>query len=147
MGSCLTIIHTCFPFPPSRQISPCVPNVVKVSEDAAWVYTSFILIASGKSRSTRGASHQLAFRGSCLTIMRMCLPYLPNRLVSPCILRPLLIRLMGLLTFFSNVEYDFSSMESCCYFREWYGILLIYVANLQNYVALLHGSKITVGFH
>ena len=77
MGSCLTIIHTCFPFPPSRQIS--VNNVVKVSEDAAWVYTSFMLIASGKSRSARGASHQLAFRGSCLTIMRMCLPYLPNR--------------------------------------------------------------------
>ena len=79
MGSCLTIIHTCFPFPPSRQISPCVNNDVKVSEDAAWVYTSFMLIASGKSRSAREASHQLAFRGSCLTIMCMCLPYLPNR--------------------------------------------------------------------
>ena len=34
MGSCLTISHTCFPCPPSRQVSPCVPGVMEGSEDA-----------------------------------------------------------------------------------------------------------------
>ena len=45
-------------------------------------------IASAKSRSVRGASHQPAFMGSCLTISHMCLPHLPSRWVSPCILSP-----------------------------------------------------------
>ena len=38
-----------------------------------------ILIASGKSQSARGASHQPAFMSSCLTIIhatRVCLLYL-----------------------------------------------------------------------
>ena len=39
MGSCLTISHTCFSCPPSRQVSPCVPGVIEEGEDAdaAWV--------------------------------------------------------------------------------------------------------------
>ena len=43
------------------------------------------LIASAKSRSVRGASHQLAFMSSCLTISHMCLPCLPSGRVSPSV--------------------------------------------------------------
>ena len=39
----------------------------------------YMLIASAKSWSTRGASHQPAFMGSCLTIDHACLPCLPSR--------------------------------------------------------------------
>ena len=44
-----------------------------------------MLIASAKSRSTRGASHQPAFMGGCLTISKTCLPCPPSGRVSPCV--------------------------------------------------------------
>ena len=34
MGSCLTISHTCLPYPPSGRVSTCVPSVIKGSRDA-----------------------------------------------------------------------------------------------------------------
>ena len=37
-----------------------------------------MLIASAKSQSTRGASHQPAFMSGCLTISHTCLPCLPS---------------------------------------------------------------------
>ena len=53
-----------------------------------------MLIASAKSQSMRGASHQPVFMGSCLTISHMYLPFVPSRRVSPCVLCPLMIGLM-----------------------------------------------------
>ena len=44
-----------------------------------------MLIASAKSQSARGASHQPAFMGSCLTFGNKCLPDLPCVKVSPCV--------------------------------------------------------------
>ena len=44
--------------------------------------TKIVLIASAKSRSVRGASHQPAFMSSCLTISHTCLPCLPSGRVS-----------------------------------------------------------------
>ena len=41
-----------------------------------------IYIASAKSRSAKGGSHQPAFMGSCLTMDCTCLTYLPSRWVS-----------------------------------------------------------------
>ena len=62
-----------------------------------------MLIALANSRSVRGASHQPAIMGSCLTISYMCLPCLSGGgWDSPCVLWPLVIELMVfLLTFFS----------------------------------------------
>ena len=39
-----------------------------------------------KSHRARGASHQSAFVGVCLTISHTCLPCLPSRWPSPCVL-------------------------------------------------------------
>ena len=39
---------------------------------------SIIRVASAKSRSMSGASHQPAFMSSCLTISQMWQPYLPS---------------------------------------------------------------------
>ena len=39
-----------------------------------------MLIASAKSRSARGASHQPAFMSGCLTISHTCLPCLPGKI-------------------------------------------------------------------
>ena len=47
--------------------------------------TMLLLIASAKSRSLRGASHQPAFMSSCLTISHTCLPCLPSGRVSPSV--------------------------------------------------------------
>ena len=44
----------------------------------------FMQNVSAKSRSARGASHQPAFMGNCLTISHMFLPCLPSRWLSPC---------------------------------------------------------------
>ena len=54
-----------------------------------------MLIASAKSQSMRGASHQPVFMGSCLTIRYMYLPFVPSRRVSPCVLCPLMIGLIN----------------------------------------------------
>ena len=64
-----------------------------------------MLIASAKSCSVRGASHQPAFMGRCLTISHICLPCLPGGgWANPCVLWPLVIELMVvLLTFFFMV--------------------------------------------
>ena len=80
-----------------------------------------MLIASAKSQSTRGASHQPVFIGSCLTISHTCLLFLPSRRVSPCVLCPLTIRLMhnGGSVDALFAWYDYSSVESYCYSREW----------------------------
>ena len=80
-----------------------------------------MLIASVKSQSARGASHQPVFIGSCLTIIHTCLPCLPDR-VSPCVLCPLMIGLMrngGSVDVFLHGEYGFSSVVSYCYSGEW----------------------------
>ena len=45
-----------------------------------------MVIASAKSRSVRGASHQPAFMSGCLTISHTCLPCLPSARVSPSVL-------------------------------------------------------------
>ena len=42
-----------------------------------------MLIASTKSRSVRGASHQPAFMSGCLIISHTCLPCLPNERTLP----------------------------------------------------------------
>ena len=47
---------------------------------------NIIQIVSAKSHSAREASHQPASTDSCLIISRTCLPILPSRWVSPCIL-------------------------------------------------------------
>ena len=44
---------------------------------------SIVQITSAKSHSVRVASHQPAFKGSCLTTSHTCLPCLPSRWVSP----------------------------------------------------------------
>ena len=57
------------------------------SQDQEWANVFLgaqLLIASAKSRSTRGASHQSAFMGGCLTISHTCFPGLPSGRVSPC---------------------------------------------------------------
>ena len=41
-------------------------------------FWNFVLIASAKSQSARGASHQSAFMSGCLTISDMFLPFLPS---------------------------------------------------------------------
>ena len=57
-------------------------------------------LLTAKSWSVRGASHQPAFMGSCLTISHKCLSCLPSRWVSPCLLCPLIIGLMVVLLAF-----------------------------------------------
>ena len=47
-----------------------------------------MLIASAKSRSVRGASHQPAFMGSCPTISHMCFPCLPGSGWTLCSMAP-----------------------------------------------------------
>ena len=41
------------------------------------------LIASAKSRRTRGSSHQPVFMGSCQAISHTCLPCLPSGRIGP----------------------------------------------------------------
>ena len=81
-----------------------------------------MLIASAKSRSARGASHQPVFMGSCLAISRTFLPCLPSGRISPtCALFPLMIGLMrndGSVDVFFG-QYGFISVGSCCYSRKW----------------------------
>ena len=50
-------------------------------------------IVLAKSWSTRGASDQPAFMDNCLTISHTCLPCLPSRWVSPCVLYSIMIGL------------------------------------------------------
>ena len=58
-----------------------------------------ILIASGKPRSARGASHQPALTGSRLTISHTRLPCPPGGTVSPCVLR-------------------LTEVRSCCHYKK-----------------------------
>ena len=97
---------------------------------------TMMLIASAKSWSVRGASHQPAFMGSCLTISHICLPRLPGGgWANPCVLWPLVIELMVvLLTFFFMVGMVLL-MECWCYSREG-----------QNNVVLLQGGKMYARF-
>ena len=90
-----------------------------------------MLIASAKSRSVRGASHQTAFLGDCLTISHMCLPCLPGGgWASPCVL---------LLTFFSWwVWFYLWSVDAIL--GNGCGI------EGQNYVVLLQGGTMYAGF-
>ena len=73
-----------------------------------------VLIASAKSRSARGASHQPVFMGSSLTISHTCLPFLLSGRVSPtCALGALIIGLMrndGSVDVFLHGQYSFSSV-------------------------------------
>ena len=45
----------------------------------------FVEIALAKPQSARGASHQPAFMGSCLTISHMFLQCIHSGSVSPCV--------------------------------------------------------------
>ena len=90
----------------------------------------------------RGASHQPAYMGNCLTIWQTCLPCPPSGRVSPCIPCPLIIGLMVvLLTFFGCDEYGFSTVGV--------GVILgnRWWIQEQNYVELLQGSGMTAGCH
>ena len=83
-----------------------------------------MLFALPKSWKVRGASHQPVFMISCLTINHTCLPGLPGgRRVSPtCVLFPLTSGLMyndSSVDVFLYGQCGFSSVESCCYSREW----------------------------
>ena len=59
-----------------------------------------MLIASAKSRSASGASHQPAVMVNCLTISHTCFPILPSGRVSHCV-------------------HGFTEVGSCCYSRKW----------------------------
>ena len=76
-----------------------------------------MLIASAKFRSTRGASHQPVFMGSCLAISHTYLTCQPTGRVSPtCVLCPFMIGLMrndGSVDVFLHGQYGFNSVESC----------------------------------
>ena len=104
-----------------------------------------MLIASAKSRSARGGSHQPVFMGSCLAISHTCLPCLPSGRVSPtCVLCPLMIGLMrndGSAVVFLNVSMVLVLWEVAAILGNGCGI------QGQNYVAWLQGSKMPVGFH
>ena len=79
-----------------------------------------MLIASAKSRNVRGASHQPALMGSCLTISHTCLTCLPSRWVKS--LRsttPYDWTDGGSVDVFLNGEYGFTSMKSRCHSMEW----------------------------
>ena len=80
---------------------------------------TWVLIASTKSRSGRGASHQPVFMGSGLAINHTCLPCPPSRRVTPtCVLCPLVIELMcndGSVDVFLHGQYGFSYVRSCCF--------------------------------
>ena len=86
------------------------------------ILDNFLLIASAKSQSTRGASCQPVFMGSCSAISHMHLPCLPSGRVSPtCVLCSLVIGLMrndGSVDVFLHGQYGFSYVGSCCYSRE-----------------------------
>ena len=76
-------------------------DAVVVSEKSFKVYSRQAYIASAKSQSVRGASHQPAFMDSCLTISHTCLPCLPSASVSPGVLYLSIIEVMvASLTFF-----------------------------------------------
>ena len=80
----------------------------------------FVCIASGKSQSVKGASRQPAFMDSCLTCLFSF--YLIDKLIHIC-----------------SVPLTFShSRASGGSFDDFQG---------QNYVALLRGNKMSVGFH
>ena len=98
-------------------------------------------IASAKSRSMRGASHQPGFIGSCLTISHMCLPCLPGGgWVSPCVLWPLVTGLMVVLltSFLWWVWFYLWGVDA--FLGNGCGI------EGHNYVVLLQGSKMYAGF-
>ena len=62
-----------------------------------------MMVASVKSRSVRGASHQPVFMGSCLAISHTCLPCLPSGRISPtCVLCPLSTSLPSHLSYLTT---------------------------------------------
>ena len=114
-------------------------------------------MASAKSRTAKGASHQPVFMGNCLTIthtilsclssyptiIHACLHCLPNKRVSPCVLCP---------------PYDWANGGSADVFLHMMSMVLVlwrvgailenrYGIQGQNYVALLQGSEMTADFH
>ena len=104
-----------------------------------------MLIASAKSRSVRGASHQPVFIGGSLAISHTYLPCLPSgRIIPTCVLCPLMIGLMrndGSLALFCMVSMVSVLWEVAAILGNGCGIQGLY------YVAWLQGSKIPVGFH
>ena len=102
-----------------------------------------MLIASAKSWNARGASHQPVFMGSCLTISHTCLPCLPSRRVSPCVLYPLMI---GLMRNGSSVG-NFFCMVSLVIVLFKVTVILGNGCGIQGKkcVAWLQGSEIPVG--
>ena len=76
-------------------------------------------IASAKSRSVRGASHQPVLMGSCLTISHTCLTCLPSRSVKSLYsTTPYNWTGGGSVDVFFNGEYGFTSMRSRYYSTE-----------------------------
>ena len=104
-----------------------------------------MLIASAKSQSARGASHQPVFMGSCLAISHTCLPCLPSGRISPtCVLCSLMIGLMrndGSVDIFCMVIIVLVLWAVPDILGNGCGI------QGQIYVAWLQGSKMPVGFH
>ena len=86
-------------------------DAVVVSEKSFKVYSRQAYIASAKSQSVRGASHQPAFMDSCLTISHTCLPCLPSASVSPGVLYLSMIEVM---------------VASLTFFRAWWAWLKFY---------------------
>ena len=98
-----------------------------------------MLIASAKSRSVRGTSHQPVFMGSCLAISHTCLSFLLSgrRVSSTCVLRPLMIWLMrndGFVCIFCMVSMVLVLREVAAILENGCGI------QGQNYVAWLQES-------
>ena len=77
-------------------------------------------ITLAKSSSTRGASHQPAVMGSCLTISHTCFTCLHSRWSYILALKtPYDWTDGGSVDVFLNGEYGFTSMKSRCHSMEW----------------------------
>ena len=104
-----------------------------------------MLVASAKSCSIRGVSHQPVYMGSCLTISHTCLPCLPSGRICPtCVLCSHMIGLMhndGSVDIFCMVSIVLVLWEVAAILENGCGI------QEQNYVLWLQGSKMPVGFH
>ena len=99
-------------------------------------------IASAKSRSARGASHQPALMSSAwLLVTRVCLAYLVDEL-SPCVLQPLMIELMVVL-------FMFFWMVSMVLLLRWVDAILrnrCWIEG-QNYLISPQESEMAAGCH
>ena len=106
-------------------------------------YRTLNLILSAKLFLSLCRLHQERNFCNFLTISQTCLPCLPIRWVSPCVLSPLVIGLTGgsVDAFLRMVSMVLDPCRFGAFLGNRYGI------RGENYVALFQGSKITEGFH